>query len=77
MILKGKFEDEEIFMEALQGMEHHYWDSMVLKLLKPIYWLKQATLLFWPRLLEIMKNVGHKLNIANPCMYFSRNKAGE
>ena len=24
-----------------------------------------------------MKNMGHKQSIADPCMYFSRNKAGE
>ena len=59
-ILKGKFEGgKEIFMEVPQGMEHHYWGSAVLRLLKPIYGLKQATLLFWQRLLEIMKNMGH------------------
>ena len=30
--MKDKFEDgEEIFMEVLQGMEHHYWDLVVLK----------------------------------------------
>ena len=32
--LKGKFEDgEEIFMKNPQGIEHHYWDSMVLSYL--------------------------------------------
>ena len=50
---------------------------MVLKLLKPIYGLKEATLFFWKRLLAIMKNMGHEQSIADPCKYFSRNKAGE
>ena len=46
--LKGKFDDgKEIFMEVPQGMEHHYWDLAVLKLLKPMYGLKQLVLLFW------------------------------
>ena len=58
-------------------MEQHYWDLAVLRLLKPIYGLKQATLLVWQNLLEIMKNMEHKQSIADPCMYFSRNKAGE
>ena len=64
-------------MEVLQGIEHHYWDLAVLMLLKPIYGLKQATLLFCQRLLDIMKNMGQKQSIAGPCMYFSRNKACE
>ena len=43
VFLKGKFEDgEEILMEVPQGMEYHYWDLEVLKLLKPICGLKQA-----------------------------------
>ena len=64
-------------MEVPQGMEHHYWGLAVLRLLKPIYGLKQAASLFWQRLLEIMKNMGHKQNIADPCMYFCRNKNDE
>ena len=64
-------------MEVPQGMEHHYWDSAVLKLLKLIYGLKQAALLFWQRLLEIMKNMGHEQSVAYACMYFSRAKNGE
>ena len=39
-------------------VENYYWDLAVLRLLKPIYRLKQAVLLCWQRLLEIMKNVG-------------------
>ena len=67
MFLEEKFEDgEEIFMEVPQGMEHHYWDLVVLKLLKPIYGLKKAVLLFWQRLLEIMKNMQHGQSIADP-----------
>ena len=74
---KRKFEETaKNFMEVPQGMEHHYWGSAVLRLLLSIYRLKQAVLLFWQRLLEIMKNIGHKRSIADPCMYFSRNKAG-
>ena len=47
MFLKGKFEDgEEIFMEVPQSEAHHYWALAVLRLLKPKYRLKQATLLF-------------------------------
>ena len=46
--LKGQFEKgEEIFLEVPQGMDHFYWGSSVLRLLKPIYRLKQAVLLFW------------------------------
>ena len=76
--LKREFEDgKEIFMEVLQGMEHHYWALTVLRLLKPIYGLKQAALSFWQRLLKIMKNMRHKQSITDPCIYFFRNKAGE
>ena len=68
--LKGNFDNsEEIFMEVPQGMEHHYWGLAVLRLLKAIYGLKQARLLFLQRLLEIMNNVGHKQSMAEPCMY--------
>ena len=78
VLLKGKFEDgEEIFMEVMQGMEHHYWDSAVLMLLKSISRLKQAAMLFWQKLLKIMKNMGHTHSIADPCMFFFRNNAGE
>ena len=58
-------------------MEHHHWGSAVRRLLKPIYRLKQAALLFWQRLMEIMNNMGHKQSISDPCMYFSQNKAGK
>ena len=59
--LKEKFEDgKEIFMEVPQGMEHHYWVLAVLRLLKPIYGLKQAAMLFWQKLLEIMKSMGQE-----------------
>ena len=64
-------------MEVLQVMEHHYWGIAVLRLCKPIYELKQATLLFWQRLLEMMKNMGHEQSVADPRMYFSKNKACE
>ena len=54
--LKEKCEDgEEIFIEEPQGMENHYWGLTVPRLLKPIYELKQAALLFWQSLLKIMK----------------------
>ena len=44
--LKGKFEDGgESFMEVPQGMDHNYWDLVVLKLLKPLCGFKQATIL--------------------------------
>ena len=78
VFLKRKFDDsKEIFMEVPQCMEHRYWGSAVLRLLKPTYGLKQATLLFWWKLLEIMKKMGCKRNISDLCMYFSRNKTGE
>ena len=60
-----------------QVMEHCYWGLAVLRLLKPIYGLKQAALLFWQKLLEIMKNMGHEKSIADQLMYFPKNKAGE
>ena len=76
--LMGKFENgEEIFMKVPQGIEHHYWGLAVLRLLKPMYGLKQAAFLFWQRLLKIMKSMGHKHSIADPCIYFYRNKTGE
>ena len=46
--LKGNFEDgKEVFMEVPQGMEQNYWGLVVWRLLKPMYGLKQAVLLFW------------------------------
>ena len=48
VFLKGNFEDgKETFMEVPQGMEHHYWGLAILRLLKPIFGLKQTALLFW------------------------------
>ena len=75
--LKGNLRMAEIFMEVPQGMEHHYWGLVVLRLLKPPYGLKQAALSFWQRLLEIMKKMGREQSIADSYLYFSRNKAGE
>ena len=46
-------------MEVLQGKEHYYWSLAVLRLLKPIYMLKQATLLLEP--LQVTKDEGKKL----------------
>ena len=43
--MKGKFESgEEIYMEVPEGMEHHYGKLQVLRLLKPIHGLKQASM---------------------------------
>ena len=68
--MKGKFEDgKEIFMEVLQGMDHHYWGLAVLRLLKPIYGLKLVILLFWQRLLEIMKNTRHEQSVADSYVF--------
>ena len=76
--LNGKFEDsKEIFMEVPQSTEHNYQDLAALRLVEPIYGFKQAALLFWQRLLKMIKNMGHKRNVADPCIYFSRNNAGE
>ena len=59
--LMGKFEvGEEIFMEVPQGIKHHYWVSAVLRLLKPIYRLKQAAKTFWQKIVGIMKSMRHK-----------------
>ena len=75
--LKGKFEGRRVFMEVPQGMKHHYWDMAVLRLVKPICGLKYAALLFWQRLLEIMKNIWHEQSVSDPCMYFSMKRNGE
>ena len=76
--MKGKLEDGNVFfIEVPQGMEHHCWGLAAMRLLKPIYGLKQAVLLLWQRLLEIMKSMGHKQSIADTYMFFSRNKDGK
>ena len=45
--------------------------------LTPINGLKQAVMLFWQKVLEIMKKMGNEQSLANSCRYFTKNKTGE
>ena len=57
-------------MHAPQEFERYYSKDEVLKLLKAIYWIKQATMAFWNELLKCMKDMEYKRNKTDPCMYF-------
>ena len=69
--LHGVFTDgEEIYMEVPVGFEKYYSSSVVLRLWKCLYGLKQAAMAFWRQLLLCMQDMDMKRSTADPCLYF-------
>ena len=69
--LLGDFEsDLNMFMYIPQGFEKYYPKDFVLKLLRPVYGLKQSAKRFWIKLLTVLSLMKFKRGAADPCVYF-------
>jgi len=71
--LQGNFDDDEepIYMEVPDGLEDKYDENIVLKLLAPIYGLRNASMAFYKKLKKCMKMIGCMRSLADPCLYFA------
>ena len=71
--LQGNFDDDEepIFMEIPDGLKDKYDEDTVLKLLAPIYGLRNASMAFYKKLKKCMNMIGCKRSLADPCLYFA------
>ena len=69
--------DEVMYCKIPQGFEKHY-DPKVWcwKLLKSAYGMKQAARTFWNKLLMIMKDMGCRRSLCDPCVYWKMTKKG-
>ncbi len=66
--------DEEIYMELPGGMTG--FEDECLLLLKAIYGLVQAARQWHKKLIEVLKKIGFKGGIANPCLMMRQNSLG-
>jgi len=66
--------DEEIYIELPDGMTG--FEDECLLLLKAIYWLVQAVKQWHKKLIEVLKKIGFKGGIANPCLMMWQNNLG-
>ena len=71
--LQGEFEydEEQIYLTIPDGLKDEYDDSMLLKLLAPIYGLRNASMAFYRKLKKTMQRIGCKRSLADPCLYYS------
>ena len=76
--LHGSFENGEvIFTEIPQGFEPWYNPAVwMLKLLKTVYGLKQAAIMFWRELLKAMMYMKFKRSDTDPCLYYKWTENG-
>ena len=73
--LKGESQNNKKIVKSVpEGMEWFYLSDVILKLLKLIYGMKQVAICYWRWASERLKSLGHQLSIADPCMYFLRDK---
>ena len=63
-------------MKIPQGMERYYPENVLLKLLAPIYGLKNAAMAFYSKLKKTMDKIGCTRSLADPCLYFAWTTAG-
>jgi len=66
--------DEEIYMELLDRMMG--FEDECLLLLKAIYGLVQAARQWHKKLIDVLKKIGFKGGIANPCLMMQQNNFG-
>jgi hypothetical protein len=70
--LHGDFENgERLYMEVPQWFEEWFAVYVVLLLLKTLYGLKQAAMVFWRELLKAFRSVGFDRSKVDPCLYFN------
>ena len=63
-----------MYIGVPDGFEEYYKPYKVLRMNVPIYGTKQATLCFYKRLVEKVKDRAYEILKANPCLYFSWNE---
>ena len=70
--LHGEFEKgEKVYMKVPEGWEYLYPPNTVLLLLRTIYGLKQAAMVFWKELLRAMRGMGVERSTVDPLLYYS------
>jgi len=71
--LQGEFgkNDKDLYMKVPEGLESYYPDNVYLKLLAPIYGLRNSAMAFWRKLVKVMKKLGCKRSWADPCLYYA------
>ena len=71
--LQGEFDEDEeqIYMTVLDGMEEYYGSRVLLKLLAPIYSLRNASMVFYKKLKRCMGEIGYRRSLADLCLYFA------
>ena len=58
-------------MTVPDGLEDEYETNVLLKLLAPIYGLKNAAMAFYCKLKKCMEGIGCERSLADPCLYFA------
>ena len=71
--LQGNFDNnkEPIFTEILDRLKDKYDEDIVLKLLAPIYSLRNASIAFYKKLKKCINIIGCKRSLADLCLYFA------
>ena len=71
--LQGKFDEDEkvIYMKIPDGLQDKYEENVLLKLLAPIYGLKNTAMAFYKKLKKCMKEIGCTKSLADPCLHFA------
>eukprot|EP00957_Ditylum_brightwellii_P192940 14691054-Ditylum_brightwellii.AAC.1 len=59
-----------MYIKVPKCFEKFYPDNVVLMLLRTIYGIKQAAMVFWKELLECMMKMKYHRNGVDPCLYF-------
>ena len=71
--LQGEFRPNKkpIYMKVPKGLENEYLNNVLLKLLAPIYSLKNVAMAFWIKLVKVMKRLNCRRSLANLYLYFT------
>jgi len=58
-------------MTVLDRLEDEYSKNTLLKLLAPIYGLRNASIAFYKKLKRCINDIWYKRSLADPCLYFA------
>ena len=58
-------------MKIPDRLQDKYEENVLLKLLVPIYRLKNTAMSFYKKLKKCMKEIGCTKSLADPCLYFA------
>ena len=68
--LLGVFDSgEDLYAYIPKGWENKYSGDVILKLMKTVYWLKQAANCFYRLLVSVMRSLSFQKSLADPCLY--------